>query len=239
MNASRGRRRRTTEYDRNRAEIIDIAAGLFAERGYAGTGVAEIGEAAQLARGALYYYIQSKEALLEEIHDRVMVPLLRDAESILELDADVLVRLRLLSESLLAQIIERQTHVWVFLHEYRALQGERREHFREQRQRFEGIIAQLLQEGIKEGRLVVSDVRLATLSFLGMHNYTYQWVRSEDPIEPATLSDFYCRTLLVGMAAADIDFRALDRDVEQARKALAAAPPPTAAAAEGDDTSAA
>ena len=44
--------------------MLRVAAQLFAEKGYHGTGVAEIGEMAGLQRGALYYHIGSKEDLL-------------------------------------------------------------------------------------------------------------------------------------------------------------------------------
>ena len=47
--------------------IQKIAADLFATRGYRAVGVAEIGEAVGLGRGALYYHISSKEDLLFNI----------------------------------------------------------------------------------------------------------------------------------------------------------------------------
>lgn len=47
--------------------IQKIAADLFATRGYRAVGVAEIGDAVGLGRGALYYHIGSKEDLLFSI----------------------------------------------------------------------------------------------------------------------------------------------------------------------------
>src|SRR5690242_2386296 len=107
-------RGKTAKYYRKREQVVDVAVELFSRNGYASTGVADIGAAAGLARGALYYYIGSKEALLAEIHDRVMDPLLAEASAIAEADIGFQARLRLLSESLLRQIVHRQHHVWVF-----------------------------------------------------------------------------------------------------------------------------
>ena len=129
MPATRSERGKTERYYRMRENVVDIAVELFSKRGYADTGVADIGEASGLARGALYYYIGSKDALLVEIHDRVMDPLLKEAAAVVELDLSFQTRLRLLSECLLWQIVNRHDHVWVFLHEYRQLQGEYRELF--------------------------------------------------------------------------------------------------------------
>ncbi|MFW7355032.1 MAG: TetR/AcrR family transcriptional regulator [Brucella sp.] len=54
--------------DRHR-DILDAAAALFAERGYAATSVRDIGERVGLLGGSLYHYIKSKEALFVRIHD--------------------------------------------------------------------------------------------------------------------------------------------------------------------------
>ncbi len=50
-----------------RSRIRGISAGLFAQKGYAAVGIAEIGDAVGLARGALYHHIGSKEELLYNI----------------------------------------------------------------------------------------------------------------------------------------------------------------------------
>jgi AcrR family transcriptional regulator len=49
---------------RRRAELVSIAADLFAERGYAGVTVDDIGDAAGVSGPALYHHFTSKEALL-------------------------------------------------------------------------------------------------------------------------------------------------------------------------------
>lgn len=50
-------------------EVLEAAATLFAERGYAATSVRDIGEQVGLLGGSLYHYIKSKEALFVRIHD--------------------------------------------------------------------------------------------------------------------------------------------------------------------------
>ena len=214
---------KTDRYHRRRERVIDIAVELFSKNGYASTGVAEIGEATGLARGALYYYIGSKEALLAEIHDRVMDPLLTEAGAIAELGLSFEARLRLLSESLLWQIIHRHDHVWVFLHEYRQLQGEYRELFREKRQRFEKHIHDALAAGQDQGLVHVQDLELTTLAFLNLHNYTYQWLGGRRDLEVEKLSQFYCHIFLKGITFPPTEDRALAaRELAQGRAMLVA-----------------
>ncbi len=53
------------------ADILERAERLFAERGFAGTILADVAEAAGLTRPALYYYVRSKEGLLSKVLARV------------------------------------------------------------------------------------------------------------------------------------------------------------------------
>ena len=203
-------------FEGRRQEIIDRAASLFAKKGYAATGIAELGEAVGLGKGALYHYIGSKEDLLVEIQDRVLQPLLHQARAIDALDAPSLVRLRLLSEVLLEAILARLDHIWVYEHDYRHLTGTNRKRLVRQRREFEWLLQGLLEEAIEEGSLRPTDPRLAALQFLNLHNHTYQWASTRGPAWTAAhLSGEYCRTFFGGLAT---DREALDELDDRARE---------------------
>src|SRR6266436_631055 len=65
-----------------RHEIVDTSAKVFAQRGYHATSTAELCEANGMGKGALYYYIGSKEQLLAAIHDRVMDEVMLGADRV-------------------------------------------------------------------------------------------------------------------------------------------------------------
>lgn len=50
--------------------LLDVAQGLFARQGYAGTSVSEIVAAAGVTQPMLYYYFANKQALFEALLDR-------------------------------------------------------------------------------------------------------------------------------------------------------------------------
>lgn len=50
-----------------RARILEVAAELFATKGYAGTSVRDISEALGVTKAALYYHFASKEEILTEM----------------------------------------------------------------------------------------------------------------------------------------------------------------------------
>ena len=53
-----------------REEILDAARRVFAERGFKGTTIADIAEAAGIALGTIYLYFSSKDAVFEALSQR-------------------------------------------------------------------------------------------------------------------------------------------------------------------------
>lgn len=205
-------------FETRRQEIVDKAAALFAKRGYAGTGIAEIGRAVGLERGGLYHYIDSKESLLVEIQGRVLRPMLRAASLIAVLPAPPLVRLRLLSETLLEMIFRRTDHIWVYEHDYRYLTGDNLAVVLRQRKEFEQIVRSLLEEGMVNGDLRRIDSHLATLEFLNLHNHTYRWLNPSGPYDACTLSREYCEALFFGIGADGTHAKGLEQQLADFRE---------------------
>jgi AcrR family transcriptional regulator len=60
--------RRLTEHGRERKQqLLDCAGELFATKGYANTRIADICDAAGVAKGLFYWYFENKEALFVEL----------------------------------------------------------------------------------------------------------------------------------------------------------------------------
>jgi AcrR family transcriptional regulator len=64
------KRRRTREADSSRERILEAAAELFSQKGYAGTGVDELAARAEIAKTAIYYHFGNKEGLVTAVLDR-------------------------------------------------------------------------------------------------------------------------------------------------------------------------
>src|SRR5436190_983277 len=131
-----------------------------------------------LGKGAFYHYISSKEELLAAIHDRVMDEVMLGADRVAQAGGSPSAQLAMLGEELLDVIHRYPDHVWVFLHEFPALTAERAEQFRTRRRLYERRIEAVLQSGIDSGDFRDVDVWLTARAWLGMHNYTYLWLRA-------------------------------------------------------------
>lgn len=62
------RRRGRPLVDDKRRIILDAALGVFARKGYHGTSVPEVADAAGVGTGTLYRYFENKEALVNEVY---------------------------------------------------------------------------------------------------------------------------------------------------------------------------
>jgi AcrR family transcriptional regulator len=193
------RTRDVEKWDEVRTDIVDKSARLFARQGYHGTGVSELGDAVGLGRGLLYYYIGSKEKLLGLIHSPVMEYVLASARKAVEHEGSAAERLEILGHDLIKIITDYPDHVWVFLHEFRALTGEEAVSFRVQRQEYEAAVRTILEEGVTGGEFVIPHVELASLAWLRLHNYIYIWFDSQGRHSPAEISDYFASIFLNGI----------------------------------------
>jgi AcrR family transcriptional regulator len=184
--------------ERQRA-IIDTSAKLFAQRGYHTTSTADLCEANDIGKGALYYYIGSKEQLLVAIHDRVMDEVMLGADRVAQMGGSPPAQLAMLGEALLDVIYRYPDHVWVFLHEFPALTGENAETFRSRRREYEQRVERVFEEGSRSGHFRPIDARMATTAWLGMHNYTYLWMRSGGRFTVKELASAYADIFVWGV----------------------------------------
>lgn len=192
---------RTPKWEARRQAIVDTSAHLFARHGYHATGMGDLCEANELGKGALYHYIGSKEALLAAIHDRVMDEVVAGAERAEAEGGSAAVRLQRHGEELLDVIHRYPDHVWVFLHEFPALTGERAEQFRSRRADYEALIEAVLTEGVRSGEFRDIDPWLVARAWFGMHNYTYLWLKPGGSLSARDVAEPFAQLFLHGIAA--------------------------------------
>ena len=177
-------------YDRRRRAVVATAAALFARRGFQATSMDELSDATGLRAGGLYHYIGSKQALLLDIFNQLMEPLLERAAEIEAGDADAETQLRMLVRAWLAHIETHLDHMSVFSQERHAIEHEPEwEQVRASRDAFEAILARRL------AAVELTD-RLALFALLGMVNHTATWLKPGGRLTTEQIADGYCNMLL-------------------------------------------
>jgi AcrR family transcriptional regulator len=195
--------RRSPKWEIRRQAIVDASAHLFARQGYHATGITELCAANDLGKGALYHYIGSKEELLAAIHDRVMDEVMAGADRVAEVGGTPSAQLAMLGDELLDVIHRYPDHVWVFLHEFPALTGERAEQFRVRRRAYERQVESVLRAGIETGEFRDVDPWLTARAWLGMHNYTYLWLKPDGRLTARAVGKPFAEIFMRGIARAE------------------------------------
>lgn len=178
-----------------RMRVLQVAANLFADRGYAAVGVNEIGEATGLGRGALYYHISSKEDLLYDITTAYMSDLISDGRAIAEAESDPVERVRALSRALMMTISEHLSEMTVCFRELHALTIERRRAVTGLHADYQAIWAAALTDGVIKGVYrPISSVVLKGL--LGMYFYSFLWLDPRGPQNAADIGEQFGEVVL-------------------------------------------
>ena len=178
-------------YDRRRDDVVEAAARVFAERGYAETSVSQLAEEIGLATGAVYHYFSGKQDLLVEICDQLTEPLLEQASDLLDAGGPAERQLRDLIRLWVAHVVARRDHLLVFTQVRHVVDhGEPWREVRRARKRFEQLLAGALEAA------GLDDPDLARYALLGMVNHTPQWYRPRGPLTPERIADGYTGLVL-------------------------------------------
>jgi AcrR family transcriptional regulator len=187
-----------TTAEATRARIVDAAVELFADKGFHGTGVAEIGDRAGVQRGALYYHIGSKEELLWQILRDYIQLMLVDAQAISESDDDPITKLRKLIHSHVGLIIQHRREVAIQLRDVTALTGARGAELQELRDQVQQCWQQVIDAG-HAAQLLRTDDHVVTNSVLGMLNMVTFWYRPHGGHTPGEIAEILASTVLDGV----------------------------------------
>ncbi|WP_280319404.1 TetR/AcrR family transcriptional regulator [Nocardia wallacei] len=181
-----------------RARIVAAAVELFAEKGFHGTGVAEIGDRADVQRGALYYHIGSKEELLFQILRDYIELMLIEARAIADGPDEPVTKLRLLIHSHVRLIVAHRREVAIQLRDVSALSGERADDLQLLRDRVQQCWQRVIDAGHAAGVLRTAD-HVVTNSVLGMLNMVTFWYRPHGGHSPEQIADILAATVLEGI----------------------------------------
>ncbi|MGB0099303.1 MAG: TetR/AcrR family transcriptional regulator [Nocardioides sp.] len=137
-----------------RAELLAIAAGLFAEKGFKNTTVRDIADAAGILSGSLYHHFDSKESMVDEILSTFQEGLFGQYDAILAGDLDPLAQLEQAVLVSFDAIDQHRDEVAIFQNEAAyLLTFDRFAYLADRNQQSRAVWLTLLQNGIDAGVL--------------------------------------------------------------------------------------
>jgi AcrR family transcriptional regulator len=181
------------------AEIVEAAARIFREKGYHAASMQDIAEAVGLLKGSLYHHISSKQHLLLEILESGMQMATEAIEGIACADLPPADKLRLAITRHIELIAGNLDQATVSIIETRALKPEQHRRVLAQRDHFEGLFRQILQEGVDAGVFRLVDTTLVTFALMGMHNWLILWYREDGRLSPPEIAAVFADMVLNGL----------------------------------------
>lgn len=161
---------------RRATEIINVAADIFAERGYHGASTQDIAAQIGIRQASLYYYIPSKEVALEQICMIGIGDMVEGAEAVAALELSPTEKIRQIICRHLAAVYERRSFMRVFLRERQNLPDASRKQVGRLSRQYEQVVQQIIETGIKADEFRTDiDPRLTTLAILSVCNAASSW----------------------------------------------------------------
>lgn len=183
-------------YDEKLADILKVAAAIFAEKGYHQASMRDIAAATGISLSGLYYYFESKEELLFLIQDHCFGTILERLDRDLQGVADPLDRLRILVRNHLYFFVNNMREMKVLSHEAGALTSEYRQRVNAKKRRYTEVVMEILT-GLGPAHSAV-DLRVATFGLFGMMNWIYNWYRADRDVAVEDLAENMIHIFLSG-----------------------------------------
>ena len=189
---------RSEAYDDRRQEILDQAARLFAQHGFARSSISTIAKACDASKAWIYHYYESKEAILFDIlhdHIRMLLEAVRGAD---RPESEPEARLRALVAGLLEAYGDSDDKHKVLLSELGILAPEQQQQIRTLEREIVALFAAVvadLNPGLAGGQLV----KPVTMSLLGMLNWHFTWFKKDGPLTRDDYVDLVTRLFIQGV----------------------------------------
>jgi AcrR family transcriptional regulator len=181
-------------------ELLQAAAAVFYEKGYDAATLQEIAERVGILKGSIYYYIETKadlrNNLLVEVHTEGLDAIRRYAAS----EGSALDKLEVMIRGHIEYVCKNLVKTTIYLQELKKLSPEERGKLLDG-QSYRDVFLEVIELGQQQGSISDAlDSKLAAQAMLGSLNSVYQWYRRASGRSYQAIADHFVTTLLSGHA---------------------------------------
>jgi AcrR family transcriptional regulator len=167
-----------------RADVVATAGRMFAEKGYHGTSMRDLGKELGLLGSSLYSHIDSKEDLLVEVVDEGARLFLDAADKAMAVDGTAGERLKALIAGHVDVVLDHQDVVRTYLNEARMLDEGHRSRVVESRDAYETMFRSVIGEGVDSSEFRADvDPKIAAIFILSILNALERWYRPDGDLD--------------------------------------------------------
>jgi AcrR family transcriptional regulator len=190
--------------------IIEAAARVFAQKGYAGSSVADIAVKAEIGKGTIYAYFDSKEDLFFAVFEWFILQTGTTAKvSVSHLGGSATQRLEVLSDSIMGMWDEIQDVFTLTIEFWAASSSSQirdrfKEAFRRLYNEFRGLVVALIRDGIERGEFR-SDVDSASIAAALVGTWDALFIQAwfEKKFDPLITARNFLKVVIRGLSNED------------------------------------
>jgi len=187
-------------HDNQRERVIACAAELFAREGFENVGMGRLADAVGISKAGLYHYFRAKREILDTI---VVTTLDGLMETVAAATVEVKRPRDRLTAFMTAHAAYFEANYWAFTAMLVGFSGlasrPTRELVVEQRDRYEGLLRDILQEGVDSGDFRAVHLPTASRAALSMLNWMARWFDPSGPERATEVAAKYAELLLDGL----------------------------------------
>lgn len=183
-----------------RADVVAAAGRLFADRGYHGTSMRDLGRELGLLGSSLYAHVDSKQDLLVGVVEEGSRLFQESAQSALAVEGRAADRLRSLVAGHIDVVLDNHDVVRTFLNEARMLDSEHRSRVITARDGYEHAFREVIADGAGDGSFREDvDPKTSSIFILSILNALERWYRADGELDRDELVDAIDRFVTSGL----------------------------------------
>lgn len=186
-----------------KAELLDASVTLFAARGFHGTRMDDVAEAAGLNKATVYHYYSSKALILYDIYLRATDDTLRIFDRI-DNEGPATETLRQYTTQILSLIARDIDQSAVYFHESPYLSewltGDQVKEIRSREHLYEEKVQAIIERGVRSGEFIECDPKIIALGYIGLTSGAHRWLRPRGRLSAGDIADEFAGVFLRGLA---------------------------------------
>jgi AcrR family transcriptional regulator len=168
----------------SRDDVVRAAGRLFADRGYHGTSMRDLGKELGLLGSSLYSHVSSKQDLLVEVVEEGARLFEESAAKALATEGTAADRLDALIAGHVDVVLDNIDVARTFLNEARVLDMDHRSRIVDARDHYEAGFRSVIREGAEDGSFARNvDPKISSIFILSVLNAIERWYRPDGELD--------------------------------------------------------
>jgi AcrR family transcriptional regulator len=180
-----------TQHESKRLAILEAAARIFNERGFANTTMSDLAEALNVSKPFLYYYLKDKEDIVFECSRIATEQVHAMLDEVRKADVSGWRRIELAFRGY-AEVMTTDFGICLIRSTAPgSLPKGSRDKLWAGRRRFNREVEVFIAQAIADRSIRSVDPKLLSFALFGAFNWLTLWYRTEGPLKPATIADTF------------------------------------------------